>query len=374
MFIKSAAPMKWAIFLLALVLATSSHGGSSTIQLGSGDGFTVQDSAGTPFFSVDSAGNMFPGENVYEQTVIVGPVGTETQNGTALLDAMAGIVTASATNPILLHIEPGIYDLGTDMLEVTPHVDVRGSGQGNTIIRRSGGPDVFEATTVYVLDQSQVSNLAIENTGGASTATGYNAGGHSTIRDVTIRVSGASSFGYGVYASFCDSILVDGVTIEATGNDGGSWAVSLISCDRAEVSDSIVAGTGGSLGNFGITTNSQETLIENVVATASGSGQSDGLSTQKSNTVVRHSRFEGASSGSSSYGMRIVDDGGAAALYTVEVQSSQLSGQTGAANSTTETDAVFGASQLDGGVAGTGNKTCAGVYDGAFVLSAGSCP
>jgi hypothetical protein len=48
----------------------------------------------------------------YERTVIVSPVGTGTENGQALLDALARITDASASKPYLLYIEPGIYDLG----------------------------------------------------------------------------------------------------------------------------------------------------------------------------------------------------------------------------------------------------------------------
>jgi hypothetical protein len=35
----------------------------------------------------------------YERTVVVSPVGTDTENGTALLDALSGITDASATKP-----------------------------------------------------------------------------------------------------------------------------------------------------------------------------------------------------------------------------------------------------------------------------------
>jgi hypothetical protein len=48
----------------------------------------------------------------YKRTVLVSPVGTPQQNGTALRNALASITGASATNPYLLKIEPGIYDLG----------------------------------------------------------------------------------------------------------------------------------------------------------------------------------------------------------------------------------------------------------------------
>src|SRR5262249_32427162 len=54
----------------------------------------------------------------YARTVVVSPVGTPAQNGTALLNAMSGITTATATNPWLVHIEPGIYDTGIQALNM----------------------------------------------------------------------------------------------------------------------------------------------------------------------------------------------------------------------------------------------------------------
>jgi hypothetical protein len=49
----------------------------------------------------------------YKRTVVVSPVGTGTQNGQALLNALSSITDASATKPYLLHIEPATYELGT---------------------------------------------------------------------------------------------------------------------------------------------------------------------------------------------------------------------------------------------------------------------
>ncbi len=74
------------------------------------------------------------GPALYARTVLVSPVGTAQQNGTALLAAMAGITTASATNPWLLNIEPGVYDVGTTSLALQSYVDIEGSGEDTTTI------------------------------------------------------------------------------------------------------------------------------------------------------------------------------------------------------------------------------------------------
>src|SRR4029450_4125676 len=76
-------------------------------------------------------------------TQLVSPVpGTPVLRGTRLLARLASIGGASATNPYLLKIEPGVYDLRMRTLAMKPFVDVEGSGEAVTIgggtVERSG--------------------------------------------------------------------------------------------------------------------------------------------------------------------------------------------------------------------------------------------
>ena len=77
----------------------------------------------------------------YERTVIVNPVGSNAQNGQALLNALASITDASASKPYLLYIEPETYDLGNRSLQMKPFVDIEGSGELNTIITSTVSAD-----------------------------------------------------------------------------------------------------------------------------------------------------------------------------------------------------------------------------------------
>ena len=61
-------------------------------------------------------------------------VGTPAQNGAALLDAMAGITTNSPSNPFLMQIGPGTFDIGAATLNLKPWVSVEGSGLTVTYI------------------------------------------------------------------------------------------------------------------------------------------------------------------------------------------------------------------------------------------------
>lgn len=72
------------------------------------------------------------------RTVVVAPVaGNPTASGTALRNALTGIVSPSSTNPWLLKVEPGIYDFGSTPLQMRSWIDIEGSGIGVTILRGS---------------------------------------------------------------------------------------------------------------------------------------------------------------------------------------------------------------------------------------------
>jgi hypothetical protein len=70
----------------------------------------------------------------YGNVVIVAKSGGDF---TDLRLAMDSILNASPSNPVLIKVMPGTYDLGADYFYAKDYVDVEGSGQGNTIITGS---------------------------------------------------------------------------------------------------------------------------------------------------------------------------------------------------------------------------------------------
>jgi len=102
----------------------------------------------------------------YARTVIVVSGGTPTSNGTNLLSALAAVTTASASNPWLLKVEPGIYDLGVNQLVAKAYVDIEGSGRDATIItsaaQGNGGPGA--TVLVYSGTQAEMRELTVKNT------------------------------------------------------------------------------------------------------------------------------------------------------------------------------------------------------------------
>jgi hypothetical protein len=105
---------------------------------------------------------------IYRKTVVVKPVGTASQNGTELLNALAGISGASSSNRFLLKIEPGIYNIGGSSVVMQPYVDIEGSGETATRIE-STGYGVSTQATVIAANNSELRSLTVvSDAGGVS--------------------------------------------------------------------------------------------------------------------------------------------------------------------------------------------------------------
>jgi hypothetical protein len=102
----------------------------------------------------------------YARTSIVVSGATPAGNGTNLLAALAAITTASAANPWLLKVEPGLYDLGTSQLIAKSYVDIEGSGLGVTVLtsaaQGNGGPGATVLVNTGI--KSELRELTVKNT------------------------------------------------------------------------------------------------------------------------------------------------------------------------------------------------------------------
>jgi hypothetical protein len=158
------------------------------------------------------------------RTLLVKPLGTPAENGSALLSALAGITGASATNPWLVKLEAGRYDVGAPaLLAMKPYVDLEGAGEGVTKIT-STGSSATNTGTLLCADASEVRFLTVENTGGGlSYATAISANGVSgSIRHVTARVSGATSQAIALFVANAASPTVTDVSVIADSGASGA--------------------------------------------------------------------------------------------------------------------------------------------------------
>lgn len=115
--------------LLEVITLISSLLLSASITAASGD-ITVSGTVNADAFTGDGSGlSNVSVDPVYLKTIIVSPVGTDSENGTALRNALSSISGSNGpSTPYLIKIEPGIYQLGDAGLDMLQYVDVEGPG------------------------------------------------------------------------------------------------------------------------------------------------------------------------------------------------------------------------------------------------------
>jgi hypothetical protein len=233
------------------------------------------------------------------RTVIVGPAGTATENGTALRAALASITTASATNPWLLKIEPGTYDLGTSTLYMKPYVDVEGSGEVVTTIRSAGG-----GPAVSGAGPAEMRLLTVQHAGGGS-------------------VSAFSA------DSDCTGMHLDRVTCSASNSSTQTQAVTIgPDCTDAILRRVTAIARGGPVA-MAVTIFAPSTVIEDSRINASdATGWNQGLWLGAGGTVLRTYVHVGGTSGSPE---GIILAGGTSYLSGVQVEGIGETGSYGRA-------------------------------------------
>ncbi len=197
----------------------------------------------------------------YKRTVVVSPVGSDTQNGSALINALNGITDASASKPYLLDIEPGTYDLGNGSLQMKQHVDIEGAGELQTVI----------TSTV----------------GGCSTGTVVGAN-NAELRLLTVRNTSTGNCGLGISNNSASPRLTQ-VTVESTGGGGVNYAV-FNEASSPTMTNVTATASGGTFDNIVVLNiNSSNAMMTNVTATASL-----GVFNENSSATIRNSRLSGS--------------------------------------------------------------------------------
>ena len=242
----------------------------------------------------------------YARTIIVSPTGTQTGNGTALLDAVALTSAASATNPYLIKIEPGIYELPpTNQLNVPSYVDVEGSGELSTKITRADS----NLQLVSMNAHSQVRSLTAENTGGAgSLQLGVLMADDTSLLNVTVKVASTSSLDALHVTTNATVAILDTTVIANTA--GGATAMSVdggsnVTINRLSLSIAS-SSADATIGVFGM--QSQGTIVAdglNVSAT-NPVGQATGASLTGSDVTLKNSSFS-ATAGTTALALKNVD-------------------------------------------------------------------
>lgn len=200
---------------------------------------------------------------------IVAPSGGDyTDPVTAMADLSMWCGTPSATNPCLLKIMPGIYDIGPNTLQMQQYVDIEGSGENTTKI--SGYIDSSSSGVVRGASKAEIRLLTAENSGGGANKIAiYNSSASPKITNVTATALTGFSNNYGIYNTSSSPEMTN-VTAIASGGNGTCAGVYNTSSSPAMINVRATA-SGGTNWNSGVynISSSSPTMIH-VTATASG--------------------------------------------------------------------------------------------------------
>jgi pectin methylesterase-like acyl-CoA thioesterase len=151
--------------------------------------------------------------------------------------ALNSITDASPTNPYLIKIMPGIYDIGSNIMYTKNGVDIEGSGRSTTVIKGTAVSNY--SSMLFVNTNGEVRQLTLENTCPADitchvasvvSVTDF------TFKDVAVTVNG--KFGRGIDADGPTGLTLDNVdiTVMNTLGTGGTCCYAYgITVERAQV-------------------------------------------------------------------------------------------------------------------------------------------
>ena len=265
------------------------------------------------------------GTVVYVRTIVVSPAGSNAASGTALVTALNGISGNSASSPFLLHIEPGVYDIGANALTMKTFVDIEGSGEDTTFIVSSRGGTSLLASSAAVTGaiNAELRQVTITNTApGSQTGIGFFANTAGVrITNVTINSTSGTTTSIGLFATSSATVTVSRATITATGVAGTSAAhgVSLSTGVVASIANSSITakGVGGSGANNGVNVSSSSASLTldgcTIISTGTG-GQNNGVSVATGNVTVTNSTVQADTNGTRT---GIVTSGSASSIVNV---------------------------------------------------------
>ncbi|HKV11272.1 MAG TPA: hypothetical protein VJ725_24230 [Thermoanaerobaculia bacterium] len=246
--------------------------------------------------------------------MLVSPVpGNPTASGTALQTALAGISSPSSTNQWLLKLEPGIYDVGSTLLQMRSWVDIEGSGIGVTTITGSVPVASNFDATVHGADNAELRLLTVEATAGTTSSAIAMANYNVSPRIYRVRFSTAAGTAWGV-RNVNSATLMEEVEITATATgagDGYGVIYRGFPNQKGAVRRSKITVTGAA-NNYGLFLASSLCLDElrdsriDVTGGVRSRGlyaDASGWSTSGENLRVKNTEINAAGGSTASYGM-----------------------------------------------------------------------
>jgi hypothetical protein len=159
--------------------------------------------------------------------------------------AINSITNATAANPYLLLIGPGVYTL-TQPLVMKPYVTIAGSGKNATTLTGAISSASMESFIVSGNNNATLCDLTVSNTGGGKYSMAVSATSHKSpvIKNVILNASGgANNFGMYIVDS---SPAITNVTINVSGGTEniGMYLMYSSSPTISNVTTNVAGGTG----------------------------------------------------------------------------------------------------------------------------------
>lgn len=189
---------------------------------------------------------------VFGATVFVrSDAGSEAANCDELRDALAEIDDADAENPVLVKLERGVYDCGSEPIAMKPFVTIEGAGRSFSRIIGEVN-EGFDQGVVNGADDAALRHLAVENRaeGSGGVAIAINTGGSQmSLTDVAVKLDSATvNQGFGIYADGGSLDLTD-VSVQSSASNGQSQGILAESGAALDMINTWVHNQSGLFGN-----------------------------------------------------------------------------------------------------------------------------
>ncbi len=313
---------------------------------------------------------------IFVRTLIVSPVpGNELASGVRLLAVMASITDSSVSNPYLVVVEPGTYDLDDEQIVMPTHTTLRGSGRerteihtgadgGEAILGAAGtviehlrvenvNPSALDAIAIDLPDGGTVRGVSAEGFNGISVGLGIRCQDDCTIEDTDAEGDGGGAVNAGIYIvnSATNAVLRN---VKAVGTTGDfAYGIHVSSANVTIEGGTARASTAANNWGLLLSGSAVSAVVRNVTADADGAASSDvsaGLRVTNGAVVtVENSHLE-SGAGGTRYALWCLDG-------EVTVHHSRLVGPNGTVLGTASCTIDVAGSQLAGSAVNDGGGT-----------------
>lgn len=287
-------------------------------------------------------------QEMFANRTVVAQSGGEYSDPVAAVSGLASWCgTPSAGNPCLIEIMPGVYDIGSETVNLPAYVALKGAGPSVSIITKilTGTGSVIKGSTsgynwisdlsvegssssvgsvkiVSLGDNSSLSNATVNANGtGYTTFTGVGVGAGGELDHVKVNVSARSA--YGIRAGSGTTVRDVTVNVNATGTSG--YYADGLTGEFRSVKDTSVTVTSSSMAR-GVLVSSYDSIVEFDGLTVSAIGTQGGAGLISFN--AKELRLTNCSISGNSGGVSVANNPGAdeASRRKVYITNSEISG------------------------------------------------